>query len=115
MTGPRIGLRSSAALLAAAVLTATGCTDYVFDQAPAGCGFPAGTELSFGGIASPIELGVEGAPMDRTTRVEAYVTEEPIGLPDGSASRAICLVLVDGTDIDHWVRPVADDWEYLGQ
>ena len=97
------------------MLTATGCTDYVFDQAPAGCGFPTGTELSFGGIASPLELGIEGAPIDRTRRVDAYVTEEPVDFADQPASRAICLVLVDGTEIDHWVRPVADDWEYAGE
>lgn len=95
-------------------MAATACTDYVVDQAPAGCGFPSGTDLAFGGLASPVELGIDGAPIDRTTRVEAYVTEAPVELPDGSSARATCLVLVDDATVDYWVRPVAADWEYLG-
>jgi hypothetical protein len=96
-------------------MAGTACTDYVFDQAPAGCGFPSGSELAFGGLASPLELGIDGAPIDRTTRIEAYVTEEPVELTDGTSGRAICLVLIDDGEVDYWVRPVAADWEYPGE
>ena len=97
-----------------AAVSGSACTDYVFDQAPGGCGFPPGTELDFGGVASPLELGIEGAPIDRTSRADAYVTEESVELPDGSSSRAMCIVLGEDTEVEYWVRPVADDWEYIG-
>ena len=98
----------------ALALALAACTDFVFDQAPDGCGFPPDTELAFGGLASPLELDVEDAPVDRTLAVEAYVTEEPVELA-GGAHRAACLALPDGNDVDYWVRPVPDDWQHRSQ
>lgn len=88
----------------------TGCGTLVLREAPASCGFPAGTALSYAGRSTTATLGVQevvGDPMSHDP-ADIYITRDAFDQGEHHG-RLVCAIFVEAPDfVEVTVHP-ADD------